>query len=49
MISEQSLDSEAYGYLEEAVDLQLNNDNKHLQQISSDKGYQWSLEFGRYF
>jgi hypothetical protein len=24
-------------------------DDKRLQQISSDKGYQWSLEFGRYF
>jgi len=24
-------------------------DDKRLQQIDSDKGYQWSLEFGRYF
>ena len=24
-------------------------DDKRLQQIDSDKGYQWSIEFGRYF
>jgi len=24
-------------------------DDERLQQIDSDKGYQWSLEFGRYF